>query len=205
MARMHVARWTIIIPVKRLSIGKSRLRDAPADDALVLAIALDTIAAARDADVVDRVLVVTPDQSVANAVRALGAEPLDDHPDAGLNAPITVGADHAGSAVPRAALLADLPALRSAELAVALQQAAGTPGRAFVPDHAGTGTTLLAATPGVELDPRFGPDSAAHHADSGAVTLDGAWPSLRLDVDTASDLAAARGLGLGRDTAAAVG
>jgi 2-phospho-L-lactate/phosphoenolpyruvate guanylyltransferase len=199
---MHAARWTIIIPVKRLSIGKSRLRDAPADDALVLAIALDTIAAARDADVVDRVLVVTPDQSVADAVRRLGAEPVDDHPDAGLNAAITAGADHAGSTVPRAALLADLPALRSAELAVALREAGGTPGRAFVPDHAGTGTTMLVAAPGVGLDPRFGPDSAANHALSGAVALDGDWPSLRLDVDTASDLAAARRLGLGRYTAA---
>ncbi len=89
------------------------------------------------------------------------------------------------------ALTGDLPALRPADLALAL---AGLPVRArrgFVPDAAGTGTALLAAPPGVALDPRFGPGSAAAHAASGAVRLDGGWPTLRQDVDTAADLAAA--------------
>jgi len=63
---------------------------------------------------------------------------------------------------------------------------------------------LLVAPAGTELDPRFGADSAAAHAASGALALDGDWPSLRLDVDTASDLAAAARLGLGRHTADAV-
>jgi 2-phospho-L-lactate/phosphoenolpyruvate guanylyltransferase len=198
---MHDARWTIIIPVKRLAAGKSRLRDAPADDALVLAVALDTIGAARDSDAVDRVLVVTSDANVADAVRDLGAETVAEGLDAGLNPAIAVASTQAGSAVARAALLADVPALRSSELTDALHKAASTGTRAYVADHAGTGTTLLTAPPGVALEPRFGPGSAAAHAASAAVALDGDWPSLRLDVDTAADLAAAARLGLGRHTA----
>jgi 2-phospho-L-lactate guanylyltransferase len=86
---------------------------------------------------------------------------------------------------------------------VALSEAlAGVEGRAFVADTAGTGTTLLAAAPGVPLGPRFGPDSAARHAASGATALAGAWPSLRRDVDTAADLAEALVLGVGAATAA---
>jgi 2-phospho-L-lactate guanylyltransferase len=70
-----------------------------------------------------------------------------------------------------------------------------------VPDAAGTGTAMLAAPAGVELDPRFGRGSARAHQASGAVRLDGGWPTLRQDVDTAADLAVAAALGLGRHTA----
>ncbi len=201
---MHDARWTIIIPVKRLAAGKSRLRDAPADDALVLAVALDTIDAVHDSEAVGRVLVVTSDPTVAAAARSIGAETVADRPDAGLNPAIALGSIHAGTAGPQAALLADVPALRSAELTDALHKAAGTGTRAYVADRAGTGTTLLTTPPGVALDPRFGPGSAAAHAASGAAALDGDWPSLRLDVDTAADLAAAARLGLGARTSRAV-
>jgi 2-phospho-L-lactate guanylyltransferase len=201
---MHDARWTIIIPVKRLAAGKSRLRDAPADDALVLAVALDTIGAVHDSEAVGRVLVVTSDATVVTAARSIGAETVADRPDAGLNPAIALGSIHAGPAGPQAALLADVPALRSAELTDALYKAAATGTRAYVADHAGTGTTLLTAPPGVALDPRFGPGSAAAHAASGATALDGDWPSLRLDVDTAADLAAAARLGLGPHTSRAV-
>ena len=69
-------------------------------------------------------------------------------------------------------------------------------------DVAGSGTTLLAAAPGVPPAPRYGPGSAATHRDSGAVALTGDWPSLRRDVDTPTDLAAAAALGLGPATRA---
>jgi 2-phospho-L-lactate guanylyltransferase len=91
-----------------------------------------------------------------------------------------------------------LPALRPAELAEALDAAAAAPGgRAFVADQPGTGTTLLAAGPARPLAPAFGPGSADAHRHGGAMPLTGGWPSLRRDVDTADDLAAARLLGTG--------
>src|SRR2546422_7400003 len=50
---------------------------------------------------------------------------------------------------------------------------------------------LLIAPPGADLDPRFGPGSAAAHLSSGARALAGPLTSLRLDVDTTNDLEAA--------------
>jgi 2-phospho-L-lactate guanylyltransferase len=204
MTGMHAAQWSVVIPVKRLRVGKSRLRAAPADDELVLAIALDTVAAARSSHGVDRLVVVTGDPTVAAATRGIGADVVRD-PGGGLNAAIMAGAAAAGVAAPRAALLADLPALRGDELSAALRAIGGTSGRGYVADHTGTGTTLLGALAGIELEPRFGRDSAAAHAATGAVALDGRWPGLRLDVDTADDLAAARRLGLGPRTGRALG
>jgi 2-phospho-L-lactate guanylyltransferase len=197
-------RHSIIIPVKPVGVGKSRLRaTVPAADGLVTAIALDTITAVL---AVADVVVVTDDPDVTGVALALGAATTPDSPAAGLNAAIRHGEAVAGLAGPRAALTADLPALRPAELADALAafgaRSAGR--RGYVADHTGTGTTMLLAPPGVPLDPRFGPGSAAAHAASGAIALDGDWASLRLDVDTADDLAAARLLGLGKRTAAAL-
>src|SRR5438045_1314972 len=65
-------------------------------------------------------------------------------------------------------------------------------------------TPLLAASPGVPLQPRFGPGSARLHAASGALVLPAA-PSLRHDVDTPADLAAAAPLGLGPRTVRLIG
>jgi 2-phospho-L-lactate guanylyltransferase len=101
-----------------------------------------------------------------------------------------------------AALNADLPALRPAELARVLDAAAQFP-RAFLPDAAEIGTTLLAAGPGRELRPAFGVDSRARHRASGAVELGLAGvDSVRQDVDTGADLRTALALGVGPRTAA---
>jgi 2-phospho-L-lactate guanylyltransferase len=212
---MQVPEWAVVVPVKRLAAAKTRLRDAAAGvphDELVLALAQDTIGAVLACPLVMEVLVVTDDRAVAAALSRLGARVVPDRPDAGLNAAIA----HGATMVARpgrwvAALTADLPALRpaeltdalrAAELADALRAASGASGRGFVPDAAGTGTTMLAAPPGHALDPQFGPDSAARHAASGARPLAGRWPSLHRDVDTSADLAEAAALGLGPHTAA---
>ena len=192
--------WTIVVPVKHLGQAKSRLRGAlpgvPHAE-LALALVLDTVAAALGCRAVTAVLVVTSDPAVSAAAGALGAKVLPDVPDAGLNPAFAHGAAAAGG--PVAALTGDLPALRGDDLAAAL--AAATV-RGYVPDAAGTGTTLLAAPAGVPLDPRFGPGSARAHAESGARPLTGPGPSLRRDVDTADDLRIAARLGLGPHTAA---
>ena len=92
------------------------------------------------------------------------------------------------------------PALRPAELTAVL--AACTAPSSFVIDQPGTGTTLLAAAPGVALDPRFGVGSALAHQASGAVSIELAGiESVRRDVDTAADLAHAVQLGVGPATA----
>ncbi|MET7818239.1 2-phospho-L-lactate guanylyltransferase [Micromonospora zamorensis] len=205
---MSQPRWAVVVPVKHLAAAKSRLRGALSGvphEELALALAADTLRAVLACPAVAEVLVVTDDARVAAAGLGAGARVLPDGPDAGLNAAFRHGA--AGTTAGWVAgLTADLPALRPAELAGALLAAQnGREGvRRFVSDAPGTGTVLLAAPPGVPLDPRFGVGSALAHAASGALPLTGDWPSLRRDVDTAADLAAAARLGLGPRTAALV-
>ncbi|MCZ2806752.1 2-phospho-L-lactate guanylyltransferase [Modestobacter sp. VKM Ac-2983] len=198
-------RWSVVVPAKRLAAAKTRLAPmtagTPAVHAeLVLALLGDTVAAALASPAVGLVLVVTDDRQAAAVVTDLGARAVADRPGRGLNAALEHGARvaRAAGAGPLAALHSDLPALRTDELSGALTAAAGRP-RSFVADTAGTGTTLLAVSTG-ELDPRFGPGSAAAHTGSGAVALTGDWPGLRQDVDTPADLAAARHLGVGPRT-----
>ena len=197
--------WVAVVPVKRLTAAKTRLRGAlpgVPHEALVLAMLADTLAAARGCALVDRVLVVTDDPVAARLAGEAGAERVPDG-RAGLNGALAYGALRAGGAGV-VALTGDLPALRPAELAAALGALDGRV-RGYVPDARGTGTALLAARAGTPLEPRFGPGSAAAHEASGAVALTGDWPSIRQDVDTPADLAAAAALGLGRHTTALIG
>lgn len=199
--------WSVVVPVKRLAVAKSRLRSTlpSADhDELVLAICLDTVSAAVACSSVARVVVVTDDARARASVEGVGALVVPDQPDRGLNPAVEHGAAAATALAPGDAVVilsADLPALRPDELAAALSAAAGH-SRAFVTDAAGTGTTLLVASPGQPLLAAYGPQSRLAHAATGAVELDGDWPSLRRDVDTAADLRAAAILGLGPHTAA---
>ncbi|MFR9780073.1 2-phospho-L-lactate guanylyltransferase [Micromonospora sp. MS34] len=198
--------WTVVVPVKRLGAAKSRLRGALSGvphEELALALAADTVRAVRACPVVVEVVVVTDDPRVAAEVTSAGARVTPD-PAGGLNAAFRHGAAVAGPRAAVAGLTADLPALRPAELAAALRAVpTGPPGVAgFVADAPGTGTVLLAAPVGVVLDPRFGVGSAGAHTAGGALPLLGDWPTLRRDVDTAADLAAAARLGLGPRTAA---
>ena len=200
---MSGTQWTAVIPVKRLSAAKSRLRGA-VDDAwhqeLALAMVRDTVTAVLRSTEVGRLVVVTDDPLAAAAVTALGAEAVPDRPGAGLNAAFRYGADTiAGLAGPRAALAGDLPALTGADLGDALRSAGE---RSFVADAAGTGTVLLTAPAGAALDPRFGAGSAYAHASSGARALGGDWPGLRQDVDTPDDLHEVLSLGAGTYTCA---
>src|SRR4051812_31723729 len=113
-------RWAIIVPVKRLAVAKTRLADRPAVRAdLALAMALDTVAAARGSAAVDRVLVVTDEPEAAEAVTRMGALVVADAPDAGLNPALRHGAVVASGGrggVAVAALSSDLPALHAADL-----------------------------------------------------------------------------------------
>jgi 2-phospho-L-lactate guanylyltransferase len=205
----------LIVPVKSLARAKTRLRGA-ADDGvgdpsaharLTLAIARDTVAAALAAERVRRVLVVSSDPEVLSVLAADGAGVLPEPTDGGLNAALehaarTLRGSSDAPPAPLGALQADLPALRAAELDEALEHTARLfdsrhAERVFCADAAGEGTTLLVSAPHVELRPRFGGRSAAAHAAGGALPLDGDWPGLRRDVDTAHDLWAAAALGLG--------
>jgi 2-phospho-L-lactate/phosphoenolpyruvate guanylyltransferase len=202
--RIPATDWSIIIPVKQTTLGKSRLTGRSDEERreLALAFALDTVVAAVSAPGVRRVVVVTNDPD-AKRFGQVGAEVLADVPDAGINAAIVHGAHHLAAAdhdepTGLVALTGDLPALTPQTLATALSST--TAPRWFVPDQAGTGTTTLAAVR-TRLSPSFGPHSRASHRSSGASELDvPGLERLRRDVDTEVDLWDAVRLGVGVHT-----
>ncbi|WP_443076346.1 2-phospho-L-lactate guanylyltransferase [Streptomyces sp. NBC_01716] len=201
------AAWSLVVPLKPLVVAKSRLAVSTGEllrPQLALAFAQDTVAAALACPVVRDVVVVTDDPLAAAELTALGARAVPDSPAAGLNAALAYGARAVRADRPRAAvaaLNADLPALRPAELARVLTAAGDFP-RAFLADAAEIGTTLLAARGGSELNPAFGGASRHRHLSTGAVEIVlGGVDSVRRDVDTGEDLLAAAALGLGPYTA----
>jgi len=201
--------FVAVVPIKPLAVAKSRLGGLPAEQrsALARAFALDTIESCLAAEAVGGVVVVTDDFRLAAAVSAEFPEcvVLPDGVSGDLNASLVQAAHEAARRWPDhgvAAICADLPALRASELSMALA-AVGEVG--FVPDAAGTGTTVYAARALADLAPRFGRDSAAHHEGQGARRLLGEWPSVCQDVDEVGDLGRAMVLGVGPHTAAVTG
>ena len=194
--------WTIVIPVKRLDLAKSRLRPHLTHvPELALAFAIDTVSAAVAAPNVAKVLVVTSDARVRAAMDELGATVIDD-PGGSLNGAISAGIAAASGCI--AVLTGDLPAVRAADIGSALALAE-TVDRALVADHSGEGTTMIAAMNASLLHPQFGVLSRELHEQAGHSLLEIPVDSpLRWDVDTPADLAAALSLGVGRATAAAV-
>jgi 2-phospho-L-lactate guanylyltransferase len=194
--------WSVLMPVKVLARAKSRLAAlaGPRRAELALALACDTVTAALACEVAARVIVITDDRAAGAALAGLGALVIPDEPRDGLNAALRHGAAHAAARWPgsgTAALSADLPALRPAEIGRALRAASAWP-TAFVADAAGDGTTLYTALPGATFRPAFGLASRARHAAGGAAELDlHGIPGLRRDVDTAAHLRGAAALGLG--------
>lgn len=214
MGPAAVGQVDLMVPVKPLHLAKSRLRgpragNDPEHHRLVLAVTRDTIRAALAASRVRRLLAICSDPAAAAVLHGDGVEVVADLPAAGLNPALRHGGALLQARDPAAvvgALQADLPALVAGELDAALDAALAAfqdgASAAFCPDRAGTGTTLLLTRAGTAIDPRFGAQSAAAHTAAGAHRLDGPWPTVRCDVDTDRDLAAAARLGLGPYTTA---
>jgi len=184
-----VAPFVVLVPVKALGLGKSRLAGVTDERRrdLAAAFALDTIAAARATSAVAEVVVVTSDDDIgAHAVR-LDCAVL---PDAGgLNVSLRRAADHVGRTRDDhllVALCADLPGLDPPSLTQALSKITADAAW-FVADHLGIGTTLYAA-PHPLFEPHFGPASRAAHLGAGALEVAGPLERLRRDVDTVEDL-----------------
>ncbi len=174
-----------ILPVKELSRSKRRLL---VEDrvGLVVAMIQDTVAAILATDA-GPVTVVSPDPKVRDLAGAMGVDFL------GHGGALNEAIRDARQPGMTAAVLPDLPALTAAALLEVLALAPG-----FVPDTAGTGTTMAIDT---DLQPVFGPGSAAAFTAGGLPAL-AAGPGVRCDVDTTQDLARAVGLGVGPHTSA---
>ena len=199
---MNPAHHVVLLPVKPPSVGKSRLAALPDDlrRDFAAAFALDTARACLAAGV-GQVLGVTDDAPFAGRLRDLGCAVVPDGQVGDLNACLRLAAAEARRRWPElvpAAVCADLPALRAAELVAALA-AAPRDAAAFVADSRGTGTTMYLA-PHAGFDPRFGAESRAVHLAAGAVEIAGELATLRHDVDDLDDLRRALTLGVGPHT-----
>ncbi len=206
----------MLVPIKHSTNAKSRLLGATRSQQdhaqLVHAIQLDTldaVLAVQSHPLLGGLSVVMARTEIARMgvkappTLALPAQ-IEVLADAGggLNAALAAAAAELSRRYPQdgvVAMVGDLPALRPAELLLVLA-AAGAQPRSFVRDAEGSGTTLLAAAAGQQLDPRFGPDSARRHVESGAAEIE-AGDSVRRDVDSAEDLRGCLQLGVGLLTA----
>jgi 2-phospho-L-lactate guanylyltransferase len=197
----HNDEWSLVIPVKRLEVAKSRIALPAADRAdLALAMAVDTVGAAVACALVTRVVVVTDDARAVAALTGPGVTVVADAPDAGLNPALRHGAAAAAAGSRIVAVSADLPALTAADLTTVLL-AAGRHARGVVADESGAGTTVLTAASEADFEPSFGAASFRAHLGNGSVDLTAlAAPSVRRDVDTVAGLRDAVGLGVGEAT-----
>src|SRR6188508_2515118 len=77
----------VVVPIKPLGLAKSRLRPAfpRTSDDLVLAMALDVLAAAVECPAVARVVAITDDPRMSPAAEELGVTVWPDEPRSGLN------------------------------------------------------------------------------------------------------------------------
>lgn len=199
------ASFGVVVPVKPPAVAKSRLGrlgDEVRRD-LATAFAGDTVEAALACPRVATVLVVTDDHGLARQLAGAGAEVVPDGAADDLNASLVQAAAellrrHPGLRV--AALCADLPSLRPDELGRVLGQAPAER-MGFMADADAVGTTVVTAPDLDRFRPRFGHGSRAEHLEAGALEIDlDDVVSVRRDVDTPDDLAAALRIGIGPRT-----
>jgi 2-phospho-L-lactate guanylyltransferase len=186
-----------LVPVKRLGAAKSRLRGelgAHADE-LTLAMLADLLAALVASPGLARVVVVTPDEAVAQVARASGASARVAE-DSGLNEGLAAAcAELAAPGEAVLVVLGDVAGATPRDIAALLEALAQLGGRGVViaPSRDG-GTAALLRAPHTLMPTRFGAASAAAHralaSDAGAAFREVALPALAIDLDRPEDLAA---------------
>jgi 2-phospho-L-lactate guanylyltransferase len=203
-------RTAAILPVKRFSLAKRRLGASLADALrleLAQAMVADVLLALAETERSEITIVVTREESVAQAAAELGALVLDDVAEAGQSAAAELGARHAmAHGIERVLCVpGDCPALDASELDALLgapcggkQRGASEPQVVIIPDRHGTGTNGLLLSPPDVIAPSFGPESFERHRAlalaAGVASRVERPPSLLLDIDTGADLAALRAL-----------
>ena len=183
-------RWQIVIPQKPLAQAKSRLTNGPV---LAEAMLRDVVTACRGLDV---------------GLALLGGDPrltsleVPQLSDAGGGLSAAVRAVVPELTGPVAVLMGDLPCLSAAQLEQVLRGAEEVE-FGVVADASGTGTTMLTALAGRNLETSYGAGSFARHRALGALDLLAGGPpapGLQRDVDTIADLEQAVRLGVGSAT-----
>jgi 2-phospho-L-lactate guanylyltransferase len=195
-----------LVPVKRLGAAKSRLRGVLGEraDELTLAMLADLLDALVASPQLARVVVVTPDEAVAQVAQTCGASARVAE-DAGLNEGLAEATrELARRDEPVLVVLGDVAGATPRDIAALFDALAALGGRGVVlaPSRDGGSAALLRA-PHELMGTRFGASSAAAHralaSEAGAAFRELALPGLAIDLDRPEDLAAL----LGTDSAAA--
>jgi 2-phospho-L-lactate guanylyltransferase len=185
---------SIVVPHRGLPAAKTRLSGVlDPEERLALAgrFLRHVLGAIAEADV-GRLVVISPDASLAEIVEAAGGRLIVQH-GLGLNAGLeearrTLAADGATVLV---VLHGDLPELEADDVR-ALLAAVPRRGVAIAPDARGTGTNGMAQRPIDAIPFRFGRGSfAAHRAEAAKRSLQATIvrrPGISFDVDTPADL-----------------
>ena len=179
-----------ILPIKTFARAKQRLGGAPALAAEMAERVLDALAGSER---VDRVLVVTAEDTAAHAARERGFEVVDEPELRGHNAAAELGIARALELGATRALLVpgDCPLLSPDEIDALLERHQGQ-GVVVVPDRHGTGTNALLLSPPDAIRPAFGPGSRDRHLSLHPGAEVDEVRGLLLDVDTPEDLAVVR-------------
>jgi 2-phospho-L-lactate/phosphoenolpyruvate guanylyltransferase len=180
----------LLIPVKRLAAAKSRLSsDAATRHAAAEWLFHRTVEVATACLTRDQVVVLTADEHVARQSTRLGVHVMHD-PAPDLNSALHVGIralQRQQEAVSIVVLVADLPRLEPDDLRSVLPELVRGAVPCHVPDHHGTGTTMVFLPPGSRVPMVFGADSARQFTRLGSVAVTGAPRRLRTDLDTPAD------------------
>ena len=180
---------TIVIPIKGLRTGKSRLADVMTEDdrlALNRHLTEHTLSVVSEISQTAAVYVISPDPLVGEITTNYPVQFLLQNTD-GLNPAL----DEAARQIPKRRTLylaADLPHIDADDIRTLLD----TADVGIAADQCGSGTNALCVPGPLALGFRFGPDSYRAHTDlatsSGYRITAIKRPGLAFDLDTKSDL-----------------
>jgi 2-phospho-L-lactate guanylyltransferase len=187
----------VIVPVKPLSLGKSRLAGVltPEQRAeLNRRLFLHTLDVLNDSPGLSHVLVISQDQAVLALANECGAHIVQENGTSQLNAALNQATRDACNLNLDALLVlpADLPLLTTEDIRALLTSVKEPPQVVIAPDHHNLGTNALLVSPPGLIAYNFGMHSFEKHcqsAHSAAARLEIVQrPSLALDIDLPEDL-----------------
>ena len=193
----------IIVPVKPLNEGKSRLSGVLSDaerKTLNRSFLTHTLMVVREVPGAAQTIVVSRDGDVLAEAAALGAHAVAEPGNAGLNAALAAARTEAVTLGATALLVlpVDLPLLSPADIAALIADPGASPCVRIAPDESSGGTNALYLAPPGAIGFHFGHDSFAAHA--AAARGAGLAPDIvqmadiAFDVDTPDDYARLRRL-----------
>jgi 2-phospho-L-lactate/phosphoenolpyruvate guanylyltransferase len=158
--------YQALVPVKTLASAKSRLAAhlSPCErEALVLDMLHHVLAVLRESEVLEQIVVVSPDERVLERARSWGVQawPEEVH---GHNPALYAAARRirAGGASALLTISADLPLLSVQDIRTMVARSAGH-SVVIAPSRDGNGTNALLVRPPLAIPYLFGLDSFQHH------------------------------------------